>query len=140
MRRIKIQVSYDGTDYHGWQVQPGLPTIQGILEKVAGEIEGRPVQVAGSGRPDAGVHALAQVAAFTIENPIPPDNLRRAMNRLLPYDIRVMSAEEVLPDFHPRYAAKAKTYEYRIFRGEICSPFERRYVCHHPYPLDVERM
>lgn len=96
--------------------------------------------MAGSGRTDAGVHALAQVAAFTIENPIPPDNLRRAMNRLLPYDIRVMSAEEVLPDFHPRYAAKAKTYEYRIFRGEICSPFERRYVCHHPYPLDVERM
>jgi len=140
MRRIKIQVSYDGTEYHGWQVQPGLPTIQGVLEAVAGEIEGRAVEVAASGRTDAGVHALAQVAAFTIENPIPLENLRRAMNRLLPYDIRVVSAEEVPLNFHPRYAARAKTYEYRIFRGEICSPFERRYVNHHPYPLAVDEM
>ena len=140
MRRIKIQVSYDGTEYHGWQVQPGLPTIQGTLEGVVGEIEGRLVQVAGSGRTDAGVHALAQVAAFTIENPIPLENLRRAMNRLLPRDIRVLSADEVPLDFHPRYAAQAKTYEYRIFRGEICSPFERRYVYHHPYPLAMEEM
>ena len=140
MRRIKIQVSYDGGDYHGWQVQPGLATIQGTLEGVASEIEGRAVQVAGSGRTDAGVHALAQVAAFTIENPIPLENLRRAMNRLLPREIRVLSAEEVALDFHPRYAAKAKTYEYRIFRGEICSPFERRYVYHHPYPLAEDEM
>jgi tRNA pseudouridine38-40 synthase len=140
MRRIKIQVAYDGTDYHGWQVQPGLATIQGTLEQVVGQIEGRAVQVAGSGRTDAGVHALAQVAAFTIENPIPLENLRRAMNRLLPYDIRVTGVEEAPLDFHPRYDAKAKTYEYRIFRGEICSPFDRRYVYHHPYPLDLEAM
>ncbi|HUA21511.1 MAG TPA: tRNA pseudouridine(38-40) synthase TruA [Bryobacteraceae bacterium] len=140
MRRIKIVVSYDGTDYHGWQVQPGLPTIQGTLENVIGEIEGRPVQVAGSGRTDAGVHAVAQVAAMSIENPIPLDNLRRAMNRLLPFDIRVASVEEAAPDFHPRFQAKAKTYEYRIFRGEVCSPFERRYVYHHPYPLNVEAL
>jgi tRNA pseudouridine38-40 synthase len=129
MRRIKIIVSYDGSDYHGWQVQPGLPAI-----------EGGAVQVAGSGRTDAGVHALAQVAAFSIENPIPVDNLRRAMNRVLPRDIRVLSVEEAALDFHPRFQAKRKTYEYRIFRGEICSPFERRYVCHHPYPLAVEEM
>jgi tRNA pseudouridine38-40 synthase len=140
MRRIRIQVSYDGTEYHGWQVQPGLPTIQGALEQVASEIEGRPVQVAGSGRTDAGVHAVAQVAAMSIENPIPLDNLRRAMNRLLPYDIRITQIEEAPLDFHPRFQAKSKTYEYRIFRGEICSPFERRYVYHHPYPLDVEEM
>jgi len=140
MRRIKIVVSYDGTDYHGWQVQPGLPTIQGTLEAVISEIEGRPVQVAGSGRTDAGVHAVAQVAAMSIENPIPMDNLRRAMNRLLPFDIRVTQVEEAAPDFHPRFQAKAKTYEYRIFRGEICSPFERRYVYHHPYALDVDLM
>jgi len=140
MRRIKLVISYDGTDYHGWQVQPGLPTIQGTLESVISEIEGRPVQVAGSGRTDAGVHALAQVAGVTIENPIPVDNLRRAMNRLLPFDIRVTQVEEAAPDFHPRFQAKAKTYEYRIFRGEICSPFERRYVYHHPYPLDAEAM
>jgi tRNA pseudouridine38-40 synthase len=140
VRRIKIQVSYDGTDYHGWQVQPGLPTIQGALEGVISGIEGRVVQVAGSGRTDAGVHALAQVAAFSIENPIPLDNLRRAVNRLLPRDIRVLHVEEAAPDFHPRFQARRKTYEYRIFRGEICSPFERRYVCHHPYPLAVEEM
>jgi tRNA pseudouridine38-40 synthase len=137
MRRIKILVSYDGTDYHGWQVQPGLPTIQGALEQVISEIEGRRVQVAGSGRTDAGVHAIAQVAAFSIENPIPVDNLRRALNRLLPRDIRVLQVEEVASDFHPRFQAKRKTYEYRIFRGEICSPFERRYICHHPYPLTI---
>jgi tRNA pseudouridine38-40 synthase len=140
LRRIKIVVSYDGTDYHGWQVQPGLPTIQGALETVISGIEGRFVQVAGSGRTDAGVHALAQVAAFSIENPIPVDNLRRAVNRLLPRDIRVLSVEEAAVDFHPRFQAKRKTYEYRIFRGEICSPFERRYVCHHPYPLATEQM
>jgi tRNA pseudouridine38-40 synthase len=140
MRRIKIQVAYDGTDYHGWQVQPRLATVQGTLEQVVGQIEGGAVPVAGSGRTDAGVHALAQVAAFTIENPIPIENLRRALNRLLPSDIRVINAAEVPLDFHPRYDAKAKTYEYRIFRGEICSPFDRRYVYHHPYPLDVEEM
>jgi len=140
MRRIKILVTYDGTEYHGWQVQPGLASIQGALERVMAEMEGRRVNVAGSGRTDAGVHALAQVAAFSIENPIPADNLRRAMNRLLPRDIRVLSVEEAAPDFHPRFQAKRKTYEYRIFRGEICSPFERRYVCHHPYPLDLDNM
>ena len=140
MRRIKIQLSYDGTDYHGWQVQPGLATIQGVLEQVVSDIEGKPVQVSGSGRTDAGVHALAQVAAFNLDNPIPAENLRRAMNRLLPRDIRITHAEETREDFHPRFEAKAKTYEYRIFRGEICSPFERRYVYHHPYPLRIEDM
>jgi tRNA pseudouridine38-40 synthase len=140
MRRIKIQLSYDGTDYHGWQVQPGLPTIQGTLEQIFGEIEGHAVQVAGSGRTDAGVHAIAQVAALTMENPIPVENLRRAVNRLLPADIRVTRVEEVPMDFHPRFQAKAKTYEYRIFRGEICPPFDRRYVYRHPYPLALDEM
>ena len=140
MRRIRITVAYDGTDYHGWQVQPGLATIQGTLEKVFGEIEGGPVHVAGSGRTDAGVHALAQVAALDMQNPIPVENLRRAVNRLLPPDIRVTHIEEASPRFNPRYDAKAKTYEYRICRAEICPPFERRYVKHHPYPLRVEDM
>src|SRR5213076_2077764 len=134
--RIKITVSYDGTDFHGWQVQPGLPTIQGTLENIIGEIEGRPVHVAGSGRTDGGVHALAQVAAFTLENPIPPYNLRKAINRLLPASVRLLSVEEVHADFHPRYDAVAKTYEYRIHRAEILSPFEWRYTHHFPYPLD----
>ena len=125
-RRIRLTVSYDGTEYHGWQVQPGLPTIQGALEKVLAEIEGKPVQVAGSGRTDAGVHAYAQVAAVTLDNPIPASNLLRAMNRLLPLDIRVVASAEVHDEFHPRFDAVGKTYEYRIYRGEICSPFERR--------------
>jgi len=140
MRRIKILISYDGSDYHGWQVQPGLATIQGVLEGVVSGIEGRAVQLAGSGRTDAGVHALAQVAAFSIENPIPVDNLKRAMNRQLPRDIRVVSVEEAPADFHPRFQARRKTYEYRLYRGEICSPFERLYVYHHPFPLDVDAM
>jgi tRNA pseudouridine38-40 synthase len=140
MRRIRITLAYDGTDFHGWQIQPELPTVQGTLETVVSEIEGGFVRVEGSGRTDAGVHALAQVAAFSIGNPIPVENLKRAMNRLLPFSIRVLRAEEAAPEFHPRFCARAKTYEYRIYRGEICSPFERRYVLHHPYPLDVERI
>jgi tRNA pseudouridine38-40 synthase len=140
MRRVKIQLAYHGGGFHGWQTQPGLPTIQGTLEQVLAEIEGQPVHVAGSGRTDAGVHALAQVAAFTIANPIPIDNLRRAINRLLPPAIRALSAEEVAPDFHPRFQAKAKTYEYRIVRTEVCGPFDWPFVHHYPYPLDENRM
>jgi tRNA pseudouridine38-40 synthase len=140
MRRLRITVSYDGGGFHGWQVQPGLPTIQGVLEEIIGGIEGKPLHVAGSGRTDAGVHACAQVAAFSMENPIPPANLKRAINRLLPPAIRILSVDEASPEFHPRFDAKAKTYEYRIFRSEVCSPFEWPYVYHFPYPLDEERM
>jgi len=136
MRRIRITLSYDGTEYHGWQVQPGLATVQAVVEAVASEIEGAPVPVAASGRTDAGVHAQAQVAAFSLTNPIPLGNLQKAMNRLLPRDIRVLSAEQVAPDFHPRFLAIAKTYEYRILRSEICSPFDLRWVHHYPYPMD----
>jgi len=140
MRRIKITLAYDGTDFHGWQVQPNLPTIQGVLQQVLAEIEGRPVHVTGAGRTDAGVHALAQVAAFDLVNPIPVENLRRAMNRLLPPQIRVLEVQQARPDFHPRHQALSKTYEYRIWRTEICPPFERRYVHHFPYPLDEPRI
>ncbi|MBI1895455.1 MAG: tRNA pseudouridine(38-40) synthase TruA [Acidobacteria bacterium] len=140
MRRIKLTIAYDGTELFGWQVQPNLPTIQAALESAFELIEKKHVHVAGSGRTDAGVHALAQAAAVTIENRIPLDNLRRALNRQLAPSIRVTAVEEVPPGFHPRYDALSKTYEYRIFTGEICSPFERRYVHHHPYPLDVPRM
>lgn len=140
VRRIRITLAYDGTEFHGWQVQPGLSTIQGTVEAVLAEIEGRPVTVHGSGRTDAGVHALAQTAAFSLENPIPTDNLRRAMNRLLPRSIRINAAEEAPPEFHPRFEARGKTYEYRIWREEICPPFERLYVYHHPYPLDEAAM
>jgi tRNA pseudouridine38-40 synthase len=140
MRRIRIHLAYDGGPFHGWQVQPGLPTIQGTLEEIVSGMEGKHVHVAGSGRTDAGVHALDQVAAFSIENPIPLVNLKRAINRLLPPAIRVLSTEEVHADFHPRFDAVAKTYEYRIVRSEVCSPLEWQYVHYHPYPLDEERM
>lgn len=140
MRRIRITVAYDGTDFHGWQVQPDLPTIQGVLEEIIGGIEGSPVHVAGSGRTDAGVHALAQVAAFTIANPIPVDNLQRAVNRLLPPAIRILDAMETHDAFHPRFDAIAKTYRYTLFRAPVCPPFEWRYVHHHPYPLNEDAM
>jgi tRNA pseudouridine38-40 synthase len=140
MRRLRFQVTYDGTDFHGWQVQPGLPTVQGILEEVMRTIEGKPVHVIASGRTDAGVHALAQVAVVSIEKPIPPDNFRRAVNRLLPRSIRISHVAEAGPDFHPRFDALRKTYEYRIFREEVCPPFQWRYVYYHPYPLDESAM
>ena len=140
MRKLRFEVAYDGTDFNGWQVQPGLPTIQGVLEEVIGSIEGKPVHVAGSGRTDAGVHALAQVAAVTLDNPIPPENFGRAVNRLLPRSVRISKIEETKPDFHPRFNALRKTYQYRINRAEICSPFERYFVYHHPYPLNEAAM
>jgi tRNA pseudouridine38-40 synthase len=140
LRRIRFSVTYDGTDFHGWQVQPDLPTIQGTLETIFTQIESATVKVEGSGRTDAGVHARAQVAAVSLANPIPPDNLRRAVNRLLPPSIRIFDVAEVHTDFHPRFDALAKTYEYRIFRPEVCDPFQFRYVHHHPYPLDLATM
>jgi tRNA pseudouridine38-40 synthase len=133
-------VAYDGADFHGWQVQPGLRTIQGTLEEAVRAIEGEPVIVHGSGRTDAGVHAEAQVAAFSLTNLIPAENLRRALNRLLPPAIRILEAAEAAPDFHPRFDAVAKTYEYRLFRADVCPPQLWRYVHHHPFPLDTTRM
>ncbi len=136
-RHIKITLSYDGVAYHGWQLQPdGLITIQSEVERVVSYIDKKPVKVASSGRTDAGVHALAQIATFPIECQIPLVNLQRAMNRFLPTDIRILHVEEVDAAFHPRFDAKSKLYEYRLFREEICSPFVRPYVHHHPFPLN----
>ncbi len=140
MRKLRFEIAYDGTDFNGWQVQPGLPTIQGTLEETIAQIEGKPVQVISSGRTDAGVHALAQVAAVVLDNPIPADNFRRAVNRLLPHSIRISRVSEADPAFHPRFDARRKTYEYRMFREEVCPPFDRRFVYHHPYPLDEDAM
>ncbi len=133
-------MAYDGTEFNGWQVQPDLPTIQGTLEDVIARIEGKPVNVTGSGRTDAGVHAHAQVAAVSIDNAIPADNFRRAVNRLLPRSVRINHVTEADPGFHPRFDARRKTYEYRIFRDEVCPPFQRHFVYHHPFPLDETAM
>ena len=143
----KITLSYDGTDFHGWQVQPGLLTIQGMLAKALERVTGEPCLPQGSGRTDAGVHALAQVASVTIASPIPGGNLQRALNGLLPASVRVLNVEEREPPFHARHSALRKTYEYRIFPRlalasaasianpapspepqRICDPTRARYV------------
>jgi tRNA pseudouridine38-40 synthase len=139
-RNFKLTLAYDGHDFAGWQVQPGRPTIQGTLVSVFEHLTGEKTLPQGSGRTDAGVHALAQTASVVLESPIPAANLARALNDMLPRAIRVLRVEEMPPDFHARKSAVAKTYQYRIFRGEICPPFLARYVCHHPYPLDEARM
>ncbi len=136
----KLTLAYDGTDYCGWQVQPGLPTVQGELADALERITGERVLPQGSGRTDAGVHALAQVASFLLEAPIPPENLHRALNRTLPAAIRILQAETVPEDFHARHSARSKWYEYRIFRGEICPPWTARYVYALHWPLDVDAM
>jgi len=139
-RNWKLTLAYDGHDFAGWQVQPGRTTIQGALASALEQLTGEKALPQGSGRTDAGVHALAQTASVALESPIPAPNLVRALNDILPESIRVLSAEEAAPEFHARKSAVAKTYEYRIFRAEICPPFLARYVYHHPYPLDEARM
>ena len=135
-RNFRLVISYDGTDFAGWQVQPGLMTVQGALADAVHRVTREDVVLHGSGRTDAGVHALAQVATFTSDSPIPATNLAIALNDTLPSAIRVLSAEEVAENFHPRKSAKAKTYRYRLYRDPVCPPFLARYVYHHPWSLD----
>ena len=139
-RNLKLTIAYDGTEFSGWQVQPNMATIQGVLSSAIGRITGENVLPQGSGRTDAGVHALGQVANFLTETVIPTANFLRALNDVLPPAIRIMQVEEVAPEFHARKSAQAKTYRYRIFRGDVCSPFLARYVWHYPYPLLEEAM
>jgi tRNA pseudouridine38-40 synthase len=137
---FKAIVAYDGTDYVGWQRQPTGPSIQGLLEDALREFDGTDVAVAGAGRTDAGVHALGQVASFSVERPIDAPTLVRALNHKLPPDIRVRDAREVPTRFHARFDANRKTYRYRIWNGGVLSPFQRRYAWHLPGPLDVNAM
>jgi tRNA pseudouridine38-40 synthase len=137
---FKITLAYDGTDYVGWQLQANGVSIQGLLEDALRAIDGRDVRVTGAGRTDAGVHALGQVASFTIQRALTADTVVRAVNAHLPGAVRVLSAEAVPETFHPRSAATAKTYRYRIWNGEVVSPFERRYAWHITCALDVEAM
>jgi tRNA pseudouridine38-40 synthase len=140
MRNLKLVLAYDGSEFSGWQVQPGEPTVQIALASAIGRITGENVLPQGSGRTDAGVHALAQVATFVTESPIPAENLVKALNDILPASIRVLEAAEVALEFHARKSAWAKTYRYRMYRGAICPPFLARYVWHYPYPLDEAAM
>jgi tRNA pseudouridine38-40 synthase len=136
----KLVLAYDGTEFHGWQVQPDCATVQGELRDALARITGEDVLPQGSGRTDAGVHALGQVASFALVAPIPEANLARALNRALPASIRVLSATLETSDFHARHSAQAKTYEYRVFRGEICPPWLARFVYAFNAPLDVAAM
>jgi tRNA pseudouridine38-40 synthase len=140
MRNLKLVLSYDGSEFSGWQVQPDAATIQGTLASAIGRITGEKVLPQGSGRTDARVHALAQVATFATESSIPTGNFVKALNDILPAAIRVLEVAEVPPEFHARHSAQAKTYRYRIFRDSICPPFLARYVWHFPYPLDEDAM
>jgi tRNA pseudouridine38-40 synthase len=148
----KVTLSYDGSDYSGWQIQPGQPTIQGGLQAALGRVTGEAPLPQGSGRTDAGVHALAQVASFALRAPIPAENLLHALNRTLPPSIRILEARTVPAAFHARHSTVAKTYEYRVFlerppalstaggRTVICPPFLVRYVYSYPWPLDLEAL
>jgi tRNA pseudouridine38-40 synthase len=134
----RLTLAYDGTDFQGWQVQPGLRTVQGELQTALGRITGEAPLPQGSGRTDAGVHALAQVASFPLRAPVQPENLLRALNRTLPRSIRVSEARTTRgATFHARHSAIAKTYEYRIFSCRSCSPFVSRYVYCFPWPLNL---
>ncbi len=140
VRNLKLILSYDGFEFAGWQVQPGRATVQGTLASAIGRLSGENVLPQGSGRTDAGVHALAQVATFPTASPIPVGNWVVALNDILPPSIRVLEAREATPDFHARKSARAKTYRYRMYRGAVCPPFLARYVWHYPYPLDEAAM
>lgn len=140
MRNFKLVMSYDGSDFCGWQVQPDAVTIQGTLATAIGRLTAENVLPQGSGRTDAGVHALGQVVTFSLASPIPAQNLVVALNDILPPSIRVLEASEVPAAFHARKSARVKTYHYRIFRRDICPPFLARYTWHYPYPLDEEAM
>ena len=136
----KLSLAYDGTDFHGWQIQPGRPTIQGTLADAITSVTGEDVLPQGSGRTDAGVHAWGQVASFSLSAAIPAENLRRALNRILPAAIRILSAEQAPAEFHARHSAVGKVYQYRIFHGDVCPPFVARYVARCRWPLDVAAM
>jgi tRNA pseudouridine38-40 synthase len=163
MTHWKLTLAYDGSPYHGWQVQPGLATVQGMLAEAIHHTVGERVLPQGSGRTDSGVHALGQVASFALAAPIPPANLQRALNRCLPPSIRVLSAEPAPPEFHARHSAIGKTYEYRIFPlhaansepgtlsleaaaqveemgTNICPPMLAPSVWPCPWPLDTDAM
>lgn len=140
MRNLKIILSYDGAEFAGWQVQPAATTVQGTLASAIGRVTGEKVLPQGSGRTDAGVHALAQVVTFVTSSTVPTGNFVKALNDILPPSVRVIEVAEMPPEFHARHSARAKNYRYRIFRGGICPPFLARYVWHYHYPLHEQEM
>jgi tRNA pseudouridine38-40 synthase len=140
MPTFKLTIAYDGTNYVGWQRQAAGTSIQGLIEHALRELDGRDVTVTGAGRTDAGVHALGQVASFSLQREIEPEMLVRALNARLPADVRALSAAAAAADFHARYAARRKTYRYRICNASVLNPFERHLAWHVAGALDVDAM
>jgi tRNA pseudouridine38-40 synthase len=140
MRNIKFTIAYDGTDFNGWQAQPGQPTVQGTLADVLEKLTQIRPMIYAAGRTDAGVHAAGQVVNFKTQSALDAEEFQRACNALLPPSIRVNAAQEVGPDFHSRWDALAKTYRYRIFRGRVVPPFLWKYVQHDPFELNFDAM
>jgi tRNA pseudouridine38-40 synthase len=140
MRYFKLTIAYDGTDFHGWQIQTNKPTVQGEIVSVLRRITQENVQLHAAGRTDAGVHALGQVGSFRTQSALSAGEFQRALNALLPHTIRIATAEEVGPDFNARWSARGKTYRYRIYRGKVVPPMLWRYVLHYPFPLDEDPM
>jgi tRNA pseudouridine38-40 synthase len=140
MRNLKLTLAYDGTDFHGWQIQPELRTVQGELQQALQKLFNHEVDVTGSGRTDAGVHAHGQVANVRTIRSMDTGSVRRGVNALLPREIRVLAVEEADEAFHARRSARSKTYEYRLWRDPIVSPFRCRYVYAFRYPLNEEQL
>ena len=140
MRYFKLTIAYDGTDFHGWQMQANKPTIQGEIVNVLQRLTQEKIILHGTGRTDAGVHALGQVASFRTQSQLSAEEFQRALNALLPPTIRIVAAEEVGPDFNARWSARGKIYRYRLYRGKVVPPMIWRYVLHYPFPLDEEAM
>jgi tRNA pseudouridine38-40 synthase len=140
MRYFKLTIAYDGTDFHGWQIQSNKPTIQGEIVAILRRITQEGTVLHGAGRTDAGVHAFGQVGSFRTQSGLSAGEFQRALNALLPPTIRIMQAEEVGPDFNARWSARSKVYRYRLYRGRIVPPMLWRYVLHYPFPLDEEAM
>ena len=140
MRYFKLTIAYDGTEFHGWQVQANKSTIQGEIVSVLRRLTQENVQLLGAGRTDAGVHALGQVGSFRTQSALSATEFQRALNALLPPTIRIVGAEETGPNFNARWSAQGKVYRYRIYRGKVVPPMLWRYVLHYPFPLDEEAM
>ena len=139
-RNLKLILSYDGSEFSGWQVQPDAATVQGTLASAIGRLTGEKVLPQGSGRTDAGVHALAQNVTFVTLSSVPTENFQKALNDILPAAVRVLDVKEMPEEFHARHSARGKTYRYRIYREAICPPFLARYVWHYPYSIDEDAM
>lgn len=139
-KRVRLIVAYDGTNYHGWQVQNNGITIESELNRCLSELLSEPIEVIGASRTDAGVHALGNVAVFDTNARMPAEKISYALNQRLPEDIRIQKSEEVPGDWHPRYCDSRKTYEYHIYRGEFALPTKRLYSLFTYHKLDVEKM